>query len=156
MMHVKIDYPSAESEKEILKLNRTESNETVKSKSDDPLILAEEIFSIRSEILNLHMDETIEEYLIQLIMATRFPQKYSDKLKSWLDYGASPRGTINLDRCARAHAWLADRDYVTPIDIQSVVHEVLRHRIGLSFEAESNGVFQDQVVDEILNLVSLP
>ena len=97
----------------------------------------------------MHMAPEVEEYLIQLILATREPAAYGDDLASWLEFGASPRGTISLDRCARAHAWINGRDFVSPDDVQEVLFDVLRHRILLSFEAEASGVTPDQVLEAI-------
>lgn len=157
MMHVRIDYPDKDTERKILELNRKEAQEhSLGPKKEKELLTQEDIFNIRKEIYQIHLDPTVEEYLIQLVMATRHPEKYSDSLKKWLEYGASPRGTIYLDRCARAWAWLNNQDYVAPSHIQEVVYEVLRHRIGLSFEAESQGLTANDVIDEILNHVPLP
>jgi MoxR-like ATPase len=91
--------------------------------------------------------------MVQLVIATRTPALYSDKLAGWIEYGGSPRATIAIDRCARAHAWLQGRDFVSPDDIQSVVGDVLRHRLILSFEAEANGLTPDTVIDELLAIV---
>jgi MoxR-like ATPase len=107
-------------------------------------------------VLETHLAETLEEYLVQIVLATRDPSRYGDDLKGVLRYGASPRATIALDRCARARAWLAKRDYVTPEDIQSVAHDVLRHRILLSFEAEAAGRTPDEVVDTLLARIGVP
>ena len=101
----------------------------------------------------MHMAPEVEEYIIQLIMATRQPKLYGEDVGGWLEYGASPRGTISLDRCARAHAWLQGRDFVSPDDVQAVAGDVFRHRLLLSFEAEANGVTPDQVISELLALV---
>ena len=128
-----------------------------KNKPLKNLILSQEdIFAIRKEILNIHMDSSLEDYLIQIIMATRTPKKYSDELALLIEYGASPRASIYLDRCARSIAWLNNRDFVTPSDIQDVVYDILRHRIGLSFYAESKGLKADQIIDKILSLVQQP
>ena len=155
MMHVQIDYPSAITEKQILSLSRQE--QVNKNKPLKNLILSQEdIFAIRKEILNIHMDSSLEDYLIQIIMATRTPKKYSDELALLIEYGASPRASIYLDRCARSIAWLNNRDFVTPSDIQDVVYDILRHRIGLSFYAESKGLKADQIIDKILSLVQQP
>jgi MoxR-like ATPase len=99
------------------------------------------------------MDEAVEEYLVQIILATRNTQSYGEELGSWLDYGASPRATIALDRCSRAVAWLDGRDFVTPDDIRAVAHDVLRHRLILSFEAEAAGISANQVIDNLLAAV---
>lgn len=99
------------------------------------------------------MADAVEEYLIQLIMATRRPEQYNAQLAEWLTMGASPRGTIAMDRCARAHAWLAGRDFVSPEDVQAIVHDVLRHRIMLSFEAEAAGIDTDQAINLLIDSV---
>jgi len=107
----------------------------------------------RKEIMQMHMAEAVEEYLVQLILATRAPEKYSQEMAEWIEYGASPRATIALDRCARAHAWLQQRDFVSPDDVQAVVHDCLRHRLILNYEAEADGKDVDSVVDELIRLV---
>jgi MoxR-like ATPase len=96
------------------------------------------------------MDPAVETYLVQLILATRNPAPWGDDLARWIEYGASPRGTLALDRCARARAWLEGRDFVTPEDIQALVHDVLRHRVLVSFEAQAQGISTDHVLDELL------
>ncbi len=151
LMHVNVGYPEAEAEGDILKLARNEA-------MSSPTELVEEVseaslLESRKEVLSVHMAEPVEEYIVQLILATRNPGQYGDQLASWLDYGASPRATISLDRCARAHAWLNARDYVSPDDVRAVAHDVLRHRLILSFEAEANGVNADQVIDTLINTV---
>jgi MoxR-like ATPase len=112
-------------------------------------ISQDSLFAARQEILAMHMAPEVEEYIIQLIMATREPAQYGEDLAGWLEYGASPRGTISLDRCARAHAWIQGRDFVSPDDVQDVLFDVLRHRILLSFEAEASGITPDQVLETI-------
>ncbi|MBT8443968.1 MAG: AAA family ATPase, partial [Gammaproteobacteria bacterium] len=139
LMHVNIGYPDAAEEKAILRLNRDEADRDSEESESAPIAQAE-IFSARHEVLNLHLAEPLEEYLIELVLATRNTGAYGDDLSGWLQYGASPRATINLDRCARAHAWLAGRDYVAPEDIQAVAYDVLRHRLILRFEAEAEGI----------------
>lgn len=104
----------------------------------------------------VHTSEALERYLVQLVLATREPGVYSESLARWLRYGASPRATIALDRCAKAHAWLEGRNYVTPEDIHVIAHDVLRHRILLSFEAEAEGVSSDDFIDSLLRLVAVP
>ncbi|MCG8668946.1 MAG: MoxR family ATPase [Pseudomonadales bacterium] len=158
LMHVTIDYPDAESEKTILRLARQEAEAENQSKQEtvEHQITQSQIFNTRSQILNLHMIPAIEEYIVQFTMATRSPLAYGDDIASWIEYGVSPRGTIALDACARAHAWLQERDFVTPEDVQSVAHDVLRHRIGLTFEAEAKGVTPDHIIDELLDRVSAP
>lgn len=156
MMHVRIGYPDKETEKLILRLNREEflSKEAPAKKS---FILSQaDIFAVQKEVVNIHMDPSIEEYIVQIIMATRTPEKYSEKLASLIEYGASPRASIYLDRGSRAMAWLNNKDFVAPSDITEILHEVLRHRIGLTFEAESMGYTTDKIIDEIISFVALP
>lgn len=154
LMHLRVDYTGAETELEILKLTRSEA---LKTKVAPPTPLTQqEIFKAREEVLSLHLDPNLERYLVELIIATRQGEKYDDRLARWLDFGASPRATISLDKCARAHAWLSGRDYVGPDDIQAVLHNSLRHRILLSYEAEAEGITADQVLDLIVQLVPVP
>ena len=163
LMHIEIGYPDAQSELDILKLNRGEaisSNASHTAQSSEEVnklrVLSQsEIFSAREQVLNIHMAPSLESYLVDLIIATRQPEKYDDKLKSWLAFGASPRATIALDRCARARVWLHNRDFVSPEDIQAVFHNVLRHRILLSYQAEDEGITANQVLDHILTLVAV-
>jgi len=147
LMHVTIDYPQIEAEREILHLVRNEAAHHV---AEPPKEVTQEVlFAARLEILEMHMAPEVEEYIIQLIMATRNPLAYGEDLASWLEYGASPRGTISLDRCARAHAWIQGRDFVSPDDVQEVLFDCLRHRILLSFEAEASGITPDKVLETI-------
>lgn len=151
LMHVVIDYPNAESELQILRLAR---GEALKHTQEAINKLSEaDILSARQEILNLHLSEAVEQYIVQLVMASRKPDHYGDDLVSWIEYGASPRGTIALERCARAHAWLNNKDFVSPDDVQAVAHDVLRHRILLSFEAEAAGMSVNKVINELLQRV---
>jgi MoxR-like ATPase len=129
-----------------------------KSESSTPapnrlLLTQEQIFDARQQVLAMHMAAPVEEYLVQLLLASRAPAHYGDDLARWISYGASPRGTIALDRCARARAWLQGRDFVSPQDVQSVAFETLRHRILLSFEAEAEGIDSDRVIDELIQRV---
>ena len=153
LLHHTVNYPDASSEKDILRLNRAESID--ESNAPAKKISAESIFTARKEIMALHMNENVEEYLIQLVLASRNPGNYSNDLEEWIDFGASPRATIALDRCARSLAWLEDVDYVSPDHIQAVAADVLRHRLILSFEAEANGVSTNQVISELLSLVPI-
>ena len=162
LMYVKIGYPDAQIEHDILMLARREalaSNVLEPKKPTEDAIkpLPQRVlFEARKQVLNVHTSEGLENYLVQLVVATRDPSPYSPELSRWLRYGASPRATIALDRCAKAHAWLAGRDYVTPEDIHVIAHDVLRHRILLTFEAEAEGVTTDDFLDELLRLVALP
>lgn len=151
LLHVKVGYPDAEAEKQILKLTRSEA--AAKETSVAPNLSQESVFDARTQALNLHMADAVEEYIVQLVMATREPASYSEDLAHWLDYGGSPRATIALDRCARAHAWLNGKDFVAPDDVQAVAADVLRHRLLLSFEAEAGGVSSDHVIEELMRLV---
>ena len=151
LLHLEVAYPDMESELEILRLNRGEAqgNESVQPQE----ISQQTIFEARQEVLNIHMADTIEQYIIRLVMATRQPKQYSDQLNQWLDMGVSPRATIALDRCARAHAWLAGRDYVTPQDVQAMAFPVLRHRLLRSYHAQAEGVTANQVIAHLISLV---
>ena len=153
LMHVKIGFPDAAVERRILQQARGEAlnGET----KPERRVSQQAIFAARKEILGLYMADAVEEYLVQLVMATRTPGKFDPEMAEWIAYGASPRGSIALDRCARAHAWLAGRDFVSPEDIQAVLFDVLRHRIILSFEAEAAGIDQDRVVQRILDVVAV-
>ena len=157
LMHVNITYPRAEDEAAILKLVRGEAHE---SRQDPEAafkpISQEAVFAARDEILDLYMEENLQKYLIQLVLATREPRIYGEEFAHWLEYGASPRATITLDRCARAHAWLDDRDYVTPEDIQDIAYDVLRHRLILNFEAEAEGITADRVIEELISRIAVP
>ncbi len=151
LLHVKVGYPDAKAETEILKLTRAEAGH---GESKAPQRLRQEaIFAARKEVLALHMAEPVEQYIVQLVLATRSPGPYSEQLVDWIEWGCSPRATIALDRCARAHAWLRGQDFVSPDDVQAVAADVMRHRLILSFEAEANGVTTDQVIAELLSLV---
>jgi MoxR-like ATPase len=159
LLHVFVNYPDAAGERAILKLNRAEQK---RSASDEELFTAPEeltqtdVFAARLQVLDQHLSEPLEEYIVQIVLATRSPERYGDDLRGVLQYGASPRATIALDRCSRAHAWLAGRDYVTPEDIQEIAHDVLRHRILLGFEAEAAGRTPNEVVDMLLERIGVP
>ena len=156
LMHVNIGYPDAGEEREILRLNRAEADRSRQQDELPPPISQDAIFAARDNVLNMHLADSLEEYLIQIVLATRNPGAYGDDLDGWLHYGASPRATICLDRCARAHAWLAGRDYVGPEDIQAVAYDVLRHRLILRFEAEAEGVTPDRVIGELIASIAVP
>ncbi|MEQ3651931.1 MAG: MoxR family ATPase [Glaciecola sp.] len=151
LMHVEIDYPGADTELEILRLTRGEAIKTAKPIVDK--LSQEDIAKARADIMDMHVSPALESYIVQLIMATRQPQNYSAELANWIEIGASPRATIALERCARAHAWLNGRDFVGPDDVQAVLHNVLRHRIILSYQAQAEGVSANSVLDNILKLV---
>lgn len=154
LMHLNVDYPGAETEIEILRLTRGEALQQPVVKPE-PLTQSD-IFAARKDILSIHLSLELEQYLVQLIIATRQPEQFDPDLKKHIAFGASPRATIALDKCARATAWLDGRDFVTPDDIQTVFFNCLRHRILLSYEAEAAGVTADQVLSRILELVAVP
>jgi MoxR-like ATPase len=151
LMHVTVDYPNAEAERKILALSRSEAKGQNASQSS-PLSQTS-IFEARQQALSLHMSEAVENYIVQLIVASRSPQHYNSELAQWIEFGASPRATIALDRCSRVHAWLAGRDFVTPEDVLNVAPDVLRHRLLQSFEAEAKGVSTDTIIDRLLECV---
>ncbi|MDO3385764.1 MoxR family ATPase [Gilvimarinus sp. SDUM040013] len=153
LMHVNVDYPSVEAERRILALVRAEAKQ--EAADQVPPLTQTALFEARKEILGLHMSDAVEEYIVQLINATRRPGLYSESLAGLLEYGASPRGTIALERCARAHAWLNGKDFVSPDDVAAVIHDCLRHRLILSFEAEADGTTRDQTIDQLLKTVAI-
>lgn len=157
LMHVRIDYPNAEAEKRILQLTRDNARENKLLVVDRKHTITQAIvFSARQEVLKLHLAPALEEYLVQLVLATRNPATYGADMQRWVRFGASPRATIALDRCARVHAWLAKREYVSPEDIHAIARDVLRHRVLLSYEAEADGITPDSFVNELLGRVPVP
>ena len=151
LLHVRVDYPDRDSEREILRLARGEARHTPES-TPQPLT-QDAIFKARQDCLALHMSDAVEDYIVQLVHATRQPASYGEDLVRWIDYGASPRASIALERCARAHAWLGGRDYVSPDDVQAIAPDVLRHRVLRSYTAEAEGVSDDQLINELLGRV---
>jgi len=162
LMYVRIGYPTLEAEKRILRLARDEATVTAHSGESAPSIAPKTrisqktLFEARSEVLNIHLASTLEEYIVQLVVATRDPGMYGVDLKNRVRYGASPRATIALERCARAYAWMNGRDFVAPEDIQTIAHDVLRHRIALTYEAQAEGITTDQFISDLLKRVSVP
>ncbi|MCB1875339.1 MAG: MoxR family ATPase [Chromatiales bacterium] len=155
LMHVQVGYPAMETEKAILGLNRLEALSRDGDVAITP-ISQDTVFRAREEILKLYVSPDVEDYLVHLVMATRRPQAYGAELEDWLRFGASPRATLALDRCARVRAWLAGRDYVSPEDIQAVAPDVLRHRVLLSYPAEARGLSPQQFVETLLDKVPVP
>lgn len=151
LMQVNLAYPDAVAEAKILRLARSEAS--LGENRPSTVVSQDTIFRARSQILEMQMVEAVETYTVQLVIATREPAKYDSELASWLDFGASPRATIALDRCSRALAWLKGRDFVTPDDVMEVAPDVLRHRLLLSFEAEAAGITADQVIQRLLQQV---
>ena len=159
IMHVNIGYPDEASEAEIMRLVRSEEGNNKKTKAKDKTnpeaISQQSVFDARKDITALHASEAIEQYIVSLVFASRYPKRYSKDLANWIQVGASPRGTLSLDRCSRAYAWLQGRDHVTPDDVRAIVHDALRHRIMLSYEANADGITADQVINEIVKLVAV-
>jgi len=154
LMHVRIGYPQADAEKRILELARRRARHgTIDSSENTVHVTQEQIFDAQRQVLDMHMAPAVEEYLVQLLLASRDPSPYGEDLARWVNYGASPRGTIALDRCARARAWLNRRDFVSPEDVQAVAYDTLRHRILVSFEAEAEGIDADRVIHELIKRV---
>ncbi len=154
LMHVQVGYPDESTERDILALARGEALESALPNLAEE-IKQSSILEARKQVLKLHMSEAVEEYIVQLILATRKPEKYGSELGKWLEFGASPRATLALDRCSRAHAWLNERDYVSPDDVQAIAHDCLRHRLILSYEAEAEGITSDDLIDTLLSRVPI-
>ncbi|NOR13952.1 MAG: AAA domain-containing protein [Candidatus Aminicenantes bacterium] len=156
LMHIYINYPDHESEQKIIRLVRGEEDKDKGKRKEGIKIAQDSIFTAREQIHDIHVSENIEKYIVDLINATRQPEKYSEELKKWLEVGASPRGSLALDKCSRVHAWFNGRDHVTPDDIRAIVHDALRHRIILSYEANAEGISANQVIGEVVKLVAVP
>ena len=153
LLHVYIDYGTEEAEASVIRLVRGEEG-SIPTGDHEP-VLQQVVFDARKEINHVQVSDVIEKYIVDLVFATRYPQRYDEKLASWIRVGASPRGAIGLDKCARVHAWLNGRDQVLPDDVRAVAHGVLRHRIALSYEANADGVSSNDVINEILKQVAV-
>ena len=153
LLHVFVKHPSDENERQILRLVRGE--EAASPDGDHAPLAQSIIFDARREVLAVHVADPIEQYIVALVSATRNPDRYGDQLKRWIHVGASPRGTLALDRASRAHAWLQGRDHVLPDDVRAVAHGCLRHRLILIYEANAEGMTADAVLDEMINLVAV-
>ncbi len=157
LMQVSIGYPDAQAEQAILNLARQQARDELGHVADATvLVTQEQVFAAQRGVLDLYLAPALEEYIVQLVLATRDPGAWDENMQHLVSYGGSPRATIAIDRTARARAWLDGRDYVSPDDIHSVVHDVMRHRVLLSYEAEADGVSVDQLVDRLLELVPVP
>ena len=119
------------------------------------MFLASSAVDARSDIDQIYISEAIDKYIVDLVFATRYPERYSEELRKWIQVGASPRGGLALDKSSRAYAWLGGRDHVTPDDVRAVIHDCLRHRLMLSFEANAEGVSANQVIDEVIKQVAV-
>lgn len=157
LLHVRIGYPDAAAEADILNLarSRARDGQSTSTPTARPISQAQ-VFAARTEVLDMHMAPALENYIIQLVLATRTPASYGEELSRWIAFGASPRGTIALDRCARAHAWLSGHDYVSPDDVHAVAADVLRHRVLMTYEAEAEGISSDHAINVLLDRVPLP
>ena len=157
LLHIEVGYPSIEDERRILVLNRNEAKAGERDAFQPPELLSmESIMTARQDILNLHLAHELEEYIVNVVVATRNPGAVNSDLKGQVLYGASPRASMGIDRAARAHAWLDGRDFVGPEDIQAVAPDVLRHRLVLSFEAEADGVDSNSIIAGVLDGVGVP
>lgn len=156
LMHVRIDYPSDADEAKVMRLVRAESAASGDAaKSQPPPVSQQAVFDARAGIDQVSVRDVVENYMVALVAATRRPASFSEQLGKWIAIGASPRGTLALDRAARTNAWLQERDYVTPEDVQAIAHDCLRHRVSLSYEAGADGVSVDAVLDEVLKQVAV-
>ncbi len=161
LMHVTVDYPSIDTERAVLSLARLEAQLSIGMDKQDevkkkPVLDVERVMKGRQSIFDVHLSDAVEEYIVQLVHATREPQHYGPALSGLIEFGASPRGCIGLERASRALAWLNGRDYVSPDDVQKLLHDVLRHRILLSFQAEAEGLTTDNIIDRLLEVVAVP
>ncbi|WP_321517188.1 MoxR family ATPase [uncultured Bacteroides sp.] len=152
MLKVVIDYPKLEEEKLIIRQNINGDKFNVK-----PILKAEEILEARKVVRDVYLDEKIERYIVDIVFATRYPEKYGlNELKGLISFGGSPRASINLALAARTYAFIKRRGYVIPEDVRAIAHDVLRHRIGLTYEAEASNITSDEIVSKILNKVEVP
>ena len=157
LMHVRIGYPEAGTESAILQLARARAREGLRGESHEPARMPQaDVFAARAAVLDLHLAPAVERYLVELVLASRNPGRYDEGLARRIAWGASPRGSIALERCARARAWLAGRDFVTPDDVRDVAPDVLRHRVLPSYEATAEGWDGDRLVADLLDRVPLP
>ncbi len=157
LLHVVVGYPDADTEQQILRINRNEARAQKGNDFRPAVELSQEsVAAARKEILELHLAEELERYIVNLVIATREPGRLDEELADAVQFGASPRASIAIDRASRAHAWLQGRDYVGPDDIQAVAPDVMRHRILLSFEAEADGMTPDDFIQRIIAGVGVP
>ncbi|GLC92101.1 ATPase [Cupriavidus sp. TA19] len=157
LMHVSVGYPEADAEADIVRLAREEEGGAAgASAAAHAIRLAPaSIFNARAEIHGIHVSDAVARYVVALVQATRAPKAVDDDLAKWIQIGVSPRGSIGLDKVARAHAWLHGRDFVTPEDVQAVVHDVFRHRLILSYEAHAAGIGADAAIDRLVQQVAV-
>ncbi len=155
LLKVIIDYPEVDSEVAIMQQVRREAqlDEDALAMPAGLPISQQTLFEARSQVLDLYVSDAVEQYMAHLVDASRRPQVYDEELAGWIQYGASPRATLAMDRCSRALAWLDRRDYVSPEDVQQLAHEILRHRVLLTYQAEADGIDIDTVIDRLISLV---
>jgi MoxR-like ATPase len=157
LLHIEVGYPTPADERRIMILNREEAKAAERDMFQPPELLpVSAIMQARQEILRLHLADELEEYIVNVVVATRNAGAVDKSLEGQIMYGASPRASMGIDRAARAHAWLAGRDYVGPEDIQAIAPDVMRHRLVLSFEAEADGVDANSIIERILDGVGVP
>jgi MoxR-like ATPase len=169
LMKVVIDYPDAEHEAGILRLVRAEAlnvsaarvagkpiDSNSASQFDGEKFALSDLYAARQEVLEVFMADDVEDYIVRLVTATRNPARHNEDIARWLEFGASPRGTLCLESCARAHAWVEGRDSVSRGAVQAIVHDVLRHRLLLTFEAEADGISADDAIAQLLRLIAVP
>ncbi len=154
LLHVYVDYGTEEAEGQVIRLVRGEEQPTGASEIEAP-IAQSVVFEARKEINAVKVSTAVESYIVDLVYATRFPQRYNEQLASWIRLGASPRASIGMDKCARVVAWMNGRDHALPEDVRSIAHDVLRHRLKLSYEAAADGVSANEVIDELLKVVAI-
>ena len=152
LMKISVEYPASDAELDIIRLLQAEEGQQT-----EPLqkISQDHIFAARDAIQQMKVSEAVEQYIVDLVMATRLPDKFGDKLSRWIDTGSSPRASISLHRACRASAWLESRDYVTPDDVRSVVHAIMRHRLIMTYDALADHVTADVIIDEIIAQVAV-
>jgi MoxR-like ATPase len=155
LMQVNITYPDKVSEMEVIELVRAEKSEK-KQEVESERISQDVIFAARDEIAKVKSSKVIIQYIVDLVFATRYPEKYNEELASYIDVGVSPRASLALDQTSRVHAWLQGRDYTTPEDVKAVLHDVFRYRITPSYEAQSQRISNDEIIDMLVDLVALP
>lgn len=158
MLHVRVEYPDKKASQKILALARREAQDALEDQTpaDIVKVTQAQVFAARREVMRLHLADAVEEYIVELVETTRNPGNYGEELANWVRWGASPRGAIAIERAARANAWLAGRDFVTPEDVQKVAPDALRHRVLLNYEAIADGITSQQCIEEILSRVPAP
>jgi MoxR-like ATPase len=156
LFHVRVDYPARAASRDILRLVRAEAMGAATASTSGEALTQAQVFAARDEILQLHLAEAVEDYIVALVEASRTPEDYGAELAGWVRWGASPRGAIGLERAARAHAWLAGREFVTPEDVQAIAPDTLRHRILLDYEAQADGITAQRFIEELLARVPAP